>query len=268
MNTILLIFAFSQGAIWASFASVLAWRSGTNAQKYEDKKYQSIITGHSVCTHCGVRIPWWGLIPIFSYLSLHGQCHNCHKKISMLYPLMEFFTGIFTTLLTYQILHENISVYSYVFFLLIFFALLVMSYQDIWFGKIADKFAAPVIVMTFVVVVANAIFTTSYTNLVGILISSAVILFIFSSLVILTNAMGGGDLRAFILLTLSFSFPAILITLTISFIAASIGGLLQAFLTKNKKFLGMHVRLIPYLLLGFAIVAIWGNMLVNLIFYL
>lgn len=47
----------------------------------------------SKCIRCRRTLAWYELIPIFSYLFLHGRCRRCHKPIGMQYLLVEFITA-------------------------------------------------------------------------------------------------------------------------------------------------------------------------------
>lgn len=48
----------------------------------------------SHCVACGELIEWYDLIPLFSYLRLHGRCRKCGSRISILYPSIEALNGI------------------------------------------------------------------------------------------------------------------------------------------------------------------------------
>ncbi|MBS4025523.1 MAG: prepilin peptidase [Clostridia bacterium] len=53
----------------------------------------SVVSPPSSCPNCGLRLRWWQLIPVFSYLFQHGKCSFCHSGISLRYPLVELVTG-------------------------------------------------------------------------------------------------------------------------------------------------------------------------------
>lgn len=82
------------------FLASLCWGSFLNAFGYRlifQEKF-SLLT-RSQCPHCGHVLAWYDLIPLFSYLLLHGSCRYCAKKISPLYPFIEFVTATVMTLL-------------------------------------------------------------------------------------------------------------------------------------------------------------------------
>jgi len=49
----------------------------------------------STCPKCGHKIRAWENIPVLSYLVLGGKCSNCKTPISIRYPIVELFTGLF-----------------------------------------------------------------------------------------------------------------------------------------------------------------------------
>jgi Type IV leader peptidase family./Bacterial Peptidase A24 N-terminal domain. len=44
-------------------------------------------------------LAWFDLIPVFSFISLRGQCRTCHEPISWLYPTIEILTTLIFTAL-------------------------------------------------------------------------------------------------------------------------------------------------------------------------
>ncbi len=76
---------FPLGLCTGSFLNVLALRTLSE---------RSIIWPPSSCPHCERRLGLLDLIPLASYLLLHGRCRYCHEKISWQYPFVEFLTGV------------------------------------------------------------------------------------------------------------------------------------------------------------------------------
>ena len=54
---------------------------------------ESLIKRSSHCMTCGAKIRVIDLIPVFSWLFLHGKCHSCGDKISARYPIVEALNG-------------------------------------------------------------------------------------------------------------------------------------------------------------------------------
>ena len=79
------VFVFLFGLIIGSFLNVCILRIPTG---------KSIVMPASACPKCGTAIRPYDNIPVLSYLILHGKCRGCKTKISPMYPLVEFLTGL------------------------------------------------------------------------------------------------------------------------------------------------------------------------------
>lgn len=76
---------FLFGMFIGSFYNVVALRLCKN---------ESILFPGSHCTNCNHRLTWYELIPVFSYIGLHGKCRKCKVHISWQYPIVELLTGV------------------------------------------------------------------------------------------------------------------------------------------------------------------------------
>ena len=62
----------------------------------------SIVSPASRCPRCLQPIKPYDNIPVFGWLLLRGKCRNCGLPISLMYPLVEFATGLFFLLTYYE----------------------------------------------------------------------------------------------------------------------------------------------------------------------
>jgi len=76
------------GLAIGSFLNVLILRWGKQA-----------LTGRSACGACRKVISWYDLVPVFSWIFLHGRCRACGARISMQYVLVEVSTGVIFALI-------------------------------------------------------------------------------------------------------------------------------------------------------------------------
>jgi len=79
------VFVFLFGLIIGSFLNVCILRIPTG---------KSIVMPASACPKCGAAIRPYDNIPVLSYLILRGKCRGCKTRISPMYPLVEFLTGL------------------------------------------------------------------------------------------------------------------------------------------------------------------------------
>ena len=117
MQILNLFIIFIFGTIVGSFLNVVVFRYNTGL---------SIIIGRSKCFSCGKNLQWYELVPLFSFLMLHGKCRNCKSKISYQYPIVECLTGIIFTLIFIKF---NLSLLLPLY-LLISSVLIAMSVYD------------------------------------------------------------------------------------------------------------------------------------------
>jgi leader peptidase (prepilin peptidase)/N-methyltransferase len=104
------VLVFIIGAVMGSFANVCIYRI---------PRGQSVVYPSSHCVVCNRRINTFDLIPIISYLVLHGRCRYCGKQIVLRYFLVEMTMAIgFSVLwlLTGDII--RFAVYAIHFFIL------------------------------------------------------------------------------------------------------------------------------------------------------
>ena len=92
MNFLYLIIFFVVGTLFGSFFTVVGSRLPNN---------EDFIRGRSHCDNCKHELSFLDMIPIISYIILHGRCRYCKKKISSLSSYMEFFTGALFSLSYY-----------------------------------------------------------------------------------------------------------------------------------------------------------------------
>jgi leader peptidase (prepilin peptidase)/N-methyltransferase len=121
-----LTIAFVFGLIFGSFLNVVILRI---------PKEESIVFGASHCYACGNELKPWHNIPLFSWIFLRGHCSFCQTKISIQYPLIEFFSGIIFLLLANKF---GISI-SIFFIALSFLTLLALSMIDLKYKMVPDS---------------------------------------------------------------------------------------------------------------------------------
>ena len=72
----------------------LAVGSFLNVCIYRLPLEQSLAFPASHCTNCNRKLSWFENVPVVAWLVLRGRCRTCHTGISVVYPLVELFTGV------------------------------------------------------------------------------------------------------------------------------------------------------------------------------
>ncbi len=101
----------------------------------------NLATPPSRCPSCQTRIKWWQNIPVLSYLCLRGRCGACQTKISIRYPLVEFFTLVVATLV---MLHSE-TLLQALPLLLLSFGLIVLVMIDVDHQLLPDNLTLPLL---------------------------------------------------------------------------------------------------------------------------
>lgn len=101
---------------WGSFLGVIGYRI--------IRKRAPL--GRSFCPDCYATLPWYDLVPVFSWILLRGTCRFCNHTISTLYPTVEVITAI-TMLLLYIAIPSTYFISYFIFYSL----LLIMVYTDL-----------------------------------------------------------------------------------------------------------------------------------------
>jgi len=99
METVVIIWLFTLGAIFGSFGGVLISR------KWDKKWIKDIFFGRSKCDFCHKKLWFLELVPIVSFLTQRARCKKCGKKLSSFYLWIEILSGV-VFVLTYIFLPD------------------------------------------------------------------------------------------------------------------------------------------------------------------
>ena len=217
MNTelIYIIFVFVIGIIFGSFYNVVGYRLPNN---------MSIAFPCSHCTNCNHELKFYELIPIISYIFLRGKCRKCNKKISIIYPIFEFITGILF-LLSYLIFGFSIEFIIAITFISI---LIIITISDIKYYIIPDE-----VLLVGSVLLIIEFFVNSLVNEIGLVnglfmpllngLGAFSLLYLFKILgdfVFKKESLGGGDIKLLFVIGLYLGFDMSIVAIFIaSFIA-------------------------------------------------
>ena len=250
MDIIISILIFVFGLLVGSFLNVVICRF---------PNLKSIAIGRSECPKCKKQLKWYDLIPVLSYIILRGRCRNCHKPISVQYPIVEL-----STALMLLAIYLNFGL-SQILFPLIIIGLIsiVIFVQDMISMEVYDIF--PIILIIFSL--AAGIFLNDYswqTVLYGGIFAGGAIGF----LVLISREawMGAGDIG------IAFAFGSLLglnrsiVFFMLSFIIGAIVGLvLIAFAGKDGK---TAVPFAPFMIISAFFCLFYGQIIVNYYFNL
>ena len=220
-------------------------------------RHESLIKRSSHCMTCGAKIRAIDLIPVFSWLMLRGKCHSCGEKISPRYPIVESLNG-FMYLLAFYVLDFNAdSIITCVLMSL----LIVVAFMD-WDTMEIDMIIVGLIFLLFI---PSALLTDRVSLLHRIIGAFAISLpfYIIGEISrVFIKKKTGEDYRAIELGDTILMFAAgallgtkaIIVSALIGIVVAAVAGIINKCVTGNSKF-----AFGPFLSIGIAICALWGN---------
>lgn len=203
MDYVYITFAFIFGAVFGSFFNVVGLRVPKN---------ESIVHPPSHCTKCNRKLKSLDLIPIFSYIFLRGKCRGCGEKISPVYLLTEFATGLLFAFAYYKIgLQWELGVA-----LLFISLLIIIVVSDIAYMLIPDKvllfFLVPIILFRVL-----SPLSPWWDSILGAVVGFGLL---FLIAIVSKGGMGGGDIKLYFLIGIVLGTINSLLSL---FFAAVIG---------------------------------------------
>lgn len=218
---------------------------------YRLPKKENIVIVRSHCMSCGYQLKWYDLLPVFSYVFLGGKCRKCREKISVQYPIIEVLNGAFYVLIftIYDLSIESL-LYS-----LLFSALLVLSVIDF------RTYEIPIGINIFIGFLGLVRIATDFQNLwsyaIGFLAVSAFLYLIY--VVTGGRGIGGGDVKLMAAAGLLLGWKLIILAFALGCLLGSVIHILRMKLSGVEHVLAMG----PYLSMGIAIAALWGNQMIS-----
>ena len=251
------IFFFIFGSAVGSFLNVVVLRSPMR---------KSIVKNRSHCPKCKHNLNALDLIPIWSFLFLHGRCRYCKKKISWQYPLVEAATGIIF-LAGFLVLGISLEFFFFMIYASFLIAIFVLDYTKY---IIPDFLSVPAglsaLFGSIIVMVINSnslslsAFSALLSNLgIAILIGGG--FFLAQFLISRGRWVGGGDIRLGAVMGLMLGFPNIIAALGISYVIGALWGI-GLIILKRKTIKGV-LPFGTFLTVSTIICLLWGDEIVK-----
>lgn len=203
--------------------------------------HQSIVFPRSHCTYCHHTLHVFELIPVLSFLMQKGRCHDCHQKISILYPLIELLMGfiflfIFSTYLFFPA--EGLFITGVVAFSIIFIV------SDIYYQLLPNNLMLLFFLWVFLGRLIIHPYPISFYIFSGLGFFSCFYLFYQLSSI----PIGGGDVKLLGIIALLLGYHSSLIALFF----ASLSAILVYFPLMFSKKISYHhqIPFAPFIFLG------------------
>lgn len=286
---LVLTFAFVFGAIFGSFASVVAGRFPVRESDDETRRkgarnvvpaiqkmseLWALLGGRSRCPRCGAQLSALENVPIIGYVRLRGRCRHCGNRISVRYPALELVTGaLFVLSLARFEISFRAALYCFLFWVLV-----VLSAIDIDHHLLPNALVYPAVIAAASGVVVDALLEDAPGRLLsagyGVLIFAG---FLFVLAFVYPAGMGFGDVKLAVLLGMLLGYAGgagvVPVGMFMAFLAGSIGGVVEGVVRRYSarrrgeaaapKLRKTQVPFGPYLMAGTIAAIAWGDRLLD-----
>ena len=236
---------FIVGALGLIFGSFL------NVAIYRIPRGESVVWPGSHCPVCGNNLKALDLIPVLSYLWLHGRCRYCQAKISHCYPLIELLTAV-SFLMVYVKAGTLMATLAGWIFTSI---LIIVSFTDLNDGIIPDLITYPGIIIGLCL----SPFTLGIKSAaLGSVIFAGIFL---GTAIISRGGMGGGDIKLAGVIGAFIGLTGSITTLIISSLAGGIWA--ASLLCQRKADRKTAVRFGPFMAVSAWLVWLYGEQILD-----
>lgn len=268
------------GLAMGSFAGASMWRlrarqlveDKADGEKIDKKEFKMLeplskvrlATDRSQCLHCGHRLKWYDLLPLFSWIATGGKCRYCHEKIGRFEPLIELGVGAFfvTSYLLWPEMIQTVPQMAYFILWLVSGVLLAILFAyDLKWSILPNRAMFPLIA---VAAVAAAFNVFSSLDPVNSLINLAIAVFLLSGLYLILWIISKGQWIGFGDVKLGLALGLLLGDWKLAFIALFAANLIGCLIVIPGMMSGKLTRKTrvpfgPLLILGALVAAWWGT---------
>jgi len=242
------------------FALGLSLGSFFNVVVYRLAKGGSPLKGRSFCPKCKKKISWFDNIPLLSFVLLNGNCRHCGKPISWQYPLVELATALLTVGLYFWLIYNlQLTIYNFVFYLVVSYCLLIIFVSDFRFMIIPDE------VLIFLSVISLLFFglyspaVLPFRFLAGF--SSGLFFYLLYELT-KGKGMGFGDVKLAFLIGFLLGFPFLLWAFFLAFLTGACVGVIL--ILSGRKRAKSKIAFGPFLSFNTWVVFLWQGVINSL----
>lgn len=232
------------GFVMGSFYNVVGFRLPIS---------ESFIYPQSHCPNCNNDLIYFDNIPVISYLLLKGKCRFCKVNISIIYPMVELFTGLLFMFAVYKMEEFNL----FVSLALISF-IIIITITDLYYFIIPNKI---LLFFLSLFILLRIIYPLDpwYESVIGFLISYVIV---FILIVLSRGGIGAGDLKLLAVLGFLTGTKIVLLGFILAILFGGLYGFgLLLFKRKNK---GDYIPFGPFIGVSILISFYYHERIINL----
>lgn len=244
MELYFIILFFVTGTVLGSFFNVVGLRVPKKISFANDRSY---------CPNCKNQLRWFELIPIVSYIIQLSKCRHCKQKISVIYPLVEFFTGFLFAFSYYKLGFQL----ELILMIILISMLMILFVTDITYMRIPNKIILFFLPLLIIMRILSPL-DPWYNAIIG-----AVVGYVLVALIIILSkgGMGAGDMKLLGVLGIVLGLGKVLLTFFIAaLIGAVVGLILMALRKLNRK---QPIPFGPYIIVATIITYFYGDNVID-----
>jgi leader peptidase (prepilin peptidase)/N-methyltransferase len=244
MDLIINVFIFILGTFIGSFLNVCIYRLPEG---------KSVVSPPSACSSCGHRLGFFDMIPVLNYIFNKGKCRYCGAKYSIQYPLVELLNGLLYLFVFMEYGFNWISVMH----CLTVSTLIVVFMIDLRHKIIPDSLV--IFGLLYTTIISIMFIDINYLDkFYGLLFGFG----LFLVIALVTNAMGGGDIKLMGFLGLNFGLKGIIFITVLSFIYGAV--ISVGLLVSKKATRKDYIPFGPFIVLAALTYIFWGEEIIQL----
>jgi len=249
------IFAFLAGAVIGSFLDVMVSRTVSG---------KSFLMSRSECDSCRKKLQILDLVPLLSYLLLHGSCRYCKAKIPRRLFYMELSTGLIFVITYFA---TGAHLLQLILLLLIISLLYAIFVADLRFGIIPDQFLIALGTVSLVFVASKVfILHEGFQLFLPHFLTGMVAFGFFMGIFLLTRGkgMGFGDVKFSFFVGFLLSFPLTIASFYIAFLTGAFISLILI-IGGKKRLKGGTIPFGPFMALGTVIALLFETQMLRVL---
>ena len=252
------IIIFVLGLCFGSFVNMLIFRVAKN-YKLITKKLKVKNNKRSFCDYCGRQLIWFENIPVISWIIQQGKTRCCHKKLSILYPIVEMIMGSLFLIYYLKFIIYETNILVWILSLVIIVFLVFSGVFDFKYMILPDFSTGILIISTLLLwFITN---TGQWNYVLSSVLSFSFLGFLY--LITKKRGMGFGDVKLAIFMGLFLGYPKIIVAFYIAFVVGAIVSLiLIIFKYATRK---TQIPFGPFLILGTFVAWFIGDSIWNLV---
>jgi len=251
------LFLIFLGLCFGSFVNALVWRLHQGRDWVKER---------SECPHCHHILAAKDLVPVFSWLYLHGKCRYCHKPIpdspivELLLPLLFVISYVCWPQPLY-----GFGLFAFGLWLIFLVGFLTLALYDLKWFLLPDVVVFPLVGLAVIQVLARTfIFDGGWHSLISAALGAAIISGLFCAIYVVSKGtwIGFGDVKLGVVLGLLAG--GVLPALLVLFVASVLGTLIALPLVLLKKAdRKSHLPFGPLLIVGTVVVVLFGQIIID-----